>query len=259
MHGFNRLGGNSVAETVVAGMLVGEFIADYCDKRDEHDSISSALVADSLAAAERRLSHIASGAGSENAFAVIADMQRVMTGNVGIFRDGPELEAAVRSLEDIYRRSLQIGLSSQARGANPELDAAYRAQMMPKLALCVASAALSRTESRGAHFRRDFPQRNDRDWLSRTLARWPGADASSPELRYEALDVRRMELPPGWRGYGERNHIEHADAAEREAEVERATDSIKDRFELQDTLMPYEDLLPERYRGQNERLGRSYS
>jgi fumarate reductase flavoprotein subunit len=68
-----------------------------------------------------------------------------------------------------------------------------------------------------------------------------------------------MELPPGWRGYGERNHIEHADAAEREAEVERAKDRINDRFALQDTLMPYEDLLPERYRGRNERLDRGYS
>jgi fumarate reductase flavoprotein subunit len=259
MHGFNRLGGNSVAETVVAGMLVGEFIADYCDERDGEASISLALVADSLAAAERRLECIASGTGSENAFAVIADMQRIMTEKVGIFRDGPDLEAAVRSLEDVHRRSLNIGLSSQARGANPELDAAYRAQMMSRLALCVATGALSRTESRGAHFRRDYPQRNDRDWLSRTLARWPGEDASVPELRYEALDVRRMELPPGWRGYGERNHIEHADTAEREAEVLRAKERIDDRFALQDTLMPYEDLLPERYRGPNERLDRGYS
>ena len=259
MHGFNRLGGNSVAETVVAGMLVGEFMADFCDDQDTHASISSALVADAFSAAERRLENIASGAGDENAFAVIADMQRVMTQKVGIFRDGPDLEAAVQSLEDIYRRSLRIRLSSQARGANPELDAAYRAQMMVKLALCVATGALRRTESRGAHFRRDYPQRNDRDWLTRTLASWPGDDASSPELRYEALDVQRMELPPGWRGYGERNHIEHPAVAERTAEVERVSGLVKDRYALQETLMPYDDLLPARYRGRNERLDRGYS
>ncbi len=68
-----------------------------------------------------------------------------------------------------------------------------------------------------------------------------------------------MELPPGWRGYGERNHIEHPDVAEREADIERAKDRIEDRFALQDALMPYDDLLPERYRGPNERFDRGYS
>ncbi|MDJ0907099.1 MAG: fumarate reductase flavoprotein subunit [Woeseiaceae bacterium] len=259
MHGFNRLGGNSVAETVVAGMLVGEFIADFCDDRNTHTNLSSAVVADALSNAEQRLKDIAAGGGTENAFAVIADMQNIMTGKVGIFRDGEELEAAVAALEDIHRRSLAIGLSSQARGANPELDAAYRAQMMSKLALCVAAGALQRTESRGAHFRRDYPRRNDRDWLSRTLARWPGRDAERPELRYEALDVKRMELPPGWRGYGERNHIEHPDVDERETAVEQLAAGIEDRHERQASLMPYENLLPERYRGPNERLDRGYS
>ena len=259
MHGFNRLGGNSVAETVVAGMLVGEFIADFCDDRASHAPMSSALVADALGNAEERLRDIAAGDGRENAFAVIADMQNIMTEKVGIFRDGEELEVAVKALGGIHRRSYRISLSSQARGANPELDAAYRAQMMSRLALCVATGALERTESRGAHFRRDHPRRNDRDWLSRTLARWPGSDADRPELRYEALDVKRMELPPGWRGYGERNHIEHPDTGGREAEVERLSADAGDRHEVQDALMPYDELLPERYRGRNERLGRGYS
>ena len=259
MHGFNRLGGNSVAETVVAGMLVGEFIADFCDDRETHATLSSAVVADALGAAEQRLKRIAAGDGTENAFAVIADMQNIMTEKVGIFRDGPELDAAVKALEEIHRRSYRIGLSSQARGANPELDAAYRAQMMSKLALCVATGALNRTESRGAHFRRDYPQRNDRDWLRRTLARWPGNDADGPELRYEALDLKRMELTPGWRGYGERNHIDHPDTQEREAEVGRLAANSGDRHKLQDSLMPYKELLPERYRGRNERLERGYS
>jgi fumarate reductase flavoprotein subunit len=259
MHGFNRLGGNSVAETVVAGMLVGEFIADHCDSRANQPAMSTALVADALAEAERRLEDIAAGAGDEDAFALTIEMQKVMTDKVGIFRDGPDLEAAVDVLEDICRRSYRIRLKSQARGANPELDAAYRAQMMSKLALCVAKGALERTESRGAHYRRDYPQRNDRDWLSRTLARWSGGDDGGPALRYEALDVNRMELPPGWRGYGAQDHIEHPDVAAREADIEQLSAGASDRHELQARLMPYEELLPERYRGRNERLDRGYS
>ena len=95
--------------------------------------------------------------------------------------------------------------------------------------------------------------------MNRTLATWPATEADGPELRYESLDVRRMELPPGWRGYGERNHIDHPDTSGREAEVERLSANGDDRYAVQRALMPYEDLLPERYRGPNERLKRDYS
>ena len=260
LHGFNRLGGNSVAETVVAGMLVGEFIADFCDVPDNNADMSMSLVSDAIDDTEARLKRIANAQGGENAFAVLADMQNIMTDKVGIFRNGSDLEDAVSDLQAIYARSLDIGLSCQTRGANPELDAAYRAQMMCKLSLCVAAGAWRRTESRGAHFRNDFPQRNDRDWLCRTLARWPDQKAIAPELRYEALDVAKMELTPGWRGYGERNHIEHPRAPTRAADIERLSAELasEDRYARQAALMPYEHMLPERYRGRNERVGRGF-
>ena len=63
-----------------------------------------------------------------------------------------------------------------------------------------------------------------------------------------------MELPPGWRGYGARDHIEHPDTARRATEVEEISERHADRFARQRALLPYESLLPERYRGRNERL-----
>ena len=113
-----------------------------------------------------------------------------------------------------------------------------------------------RTESRGAHFREDFPRRNDAEWLNRTLATWKSENDTLPSLSYEQLDVMKMELPPGWRGYGAKDHIDHPDTAKRLAEIEAVKQSRDgaDRFALQAKLMPYEHLLPKYFRGRNERI-----
>ena len=127
---------------------------------------------------------------------------------------------------------------------------------MLKLALCVAYGALTRTESRGAHFRQDFPRRNDAEWLKRTLATWKSDADTLPTLAYEALDVNAMELPPGWRGYGAKDYVDHPDTPERAAEVEALKQKMAGapRFAVQEALMPYDALLPERFRGRNERI-----
>jgi len=259
MHGFNRLGGNSVAETVVAGMIVAEFIADYCDSPDSDITLSTALVREFHEAERRRLQGFAANGGNESPFELMREMQQTMTDKVGIFRSGEALAQAVEQLRFLLRRSRNVGLRSQARGANPELVAAYRLPRMLKLALCVAQGALARTESRGAHFRNDYPQRNDNDWLKRTLATWTDAEADMPVLGYEALDVKRMELPPGWRGYGARDYVDHPDTPARQAEVDSVRSTLEDqgRHAVQQALMPYDHLLPPCMRGRNARLGES--
>ena len=220
MHGFNRLGGNSVAETVVAGMIVGEFIADFCDRPGNDISISTGLVHDHLRREQAKLDTLVDGGGTEDASALRVAMQEIMTANVGIFRRGEDLQKAVDELQQLLVRSRNIGVRYKARGANPELVTAYRVQKMLKVALCVAYGALTRTESRGAHYRQDFPRRNDAEWLKRTLATWKSETDTLPSLAYEGLDVGRMELPPGWRGYGAKDYVDHPDTPKRAAEVE---------------------------------------
>jgi fumarate reductase flavoprotein subunit len=256
MHGFNRLGGNSVAETVVAGMIVGDFVADYCDASANDVRIPTGLVRDFIAAEQAKLDHLVSGPGTEDASALKVAMQEIMTAKVGIFRTGTDLSSAVSELQALLERSRRIGLRNKAAGANPELATAYRTQKMLKLALCVAYGAAQRTESRGAHFREDFPRRDDSQWLKRTLATWKGESDTLPTLAYEALDVHKMELPPGWRGYGAKDYVDHPDTAARAAEVAALRERLKDapRFEVQRSLMPYEDLLPAALRGRNERI-----
>src|SRR6266542_1258964 len=257
MHGFNRLGGNSVAETVVAGMIVGEYLADFCDRAENEVSIPTALVHDFLRREQSKIDVLGDGRGTEDASAIKGQMQDLMTARVGIFRRGEDLGAAVDGLQQLLVRSRNIGLKCKARGANPELVTAYRVQKMLKMALCVAYGALQRTESRGAHFREDFPRRNDAEWLKRTLATWKNEADTLPSLAYEQIDVMKMELPPGWRGYGAKDHIDHPDTTRRVAEIEALKQQRDgaDRFTLQGKLMPYEHLMPKALRGRNERLG----
>ncbi len=258
MHGFNRLGGNSVAETVVAGMIVGEFIADFCDRSENDVNIPTGVVREFIQRESAKLQGILLAKGSEDGAAIKTRMQEIMTSKVGIFRSGKDLEEAVDELQKLLVRSRSIGLKSSTPGVNPELVTAYRVQKMLKLALCVSYGALTRTESRGAHFREDFPRRNDAEWLKRTLATWQG-DATLPTLNYEALAVHKMELPPGWRGYGTKDYTDHPDTPARQAEVDAVKERVADRFERQTTLMPYEHLLPAPLRGRNERIDERFA
>ncbi|MBP7446626.1 MAG: fumarate reductase flavoprotein subunit, partial [Zoogloea sp.] len=206
---------------------------------------------------QAKLDTLLHGNGTESGAELMRRMQDIMTDKVGIFRTGELLQAAVEELQGLLVRSRRIGLRTRRPGANPELVTAYRVQKMLKLALCVAYGALQRTESRGAHFREDYPRRDDANWLKRTLATWHDDFQTLPTLDYEALDVASMELPPGWRGYGARNAIEHPATAGRAAEIDaiRAAFGHADRFTVQQALMPFDHLIPSRFRGRNARLG----
>ncbi|MDH5500777.1 MAG: fumarate reductase flavoprotein subunit, partial [Gammaproteobacteria bacterium] len=204
MHGFNRLGGNSLAETIVAGRLVGRSVAAFA-RREKLDT-GTALARRFLDACEADIAAwLARTGDGPRIYAIQSRMAEIMINKVGIFRNGPDLEQAVSELQDCLHDCGHAVLHSKGPGMNPELSDALRLQGMIRLAITIASGALARTESRGAHFRRDFPLRDDRHWLKRTLARWP-ADTTSPRLSYEPVGL--IDLPPGHRGYGKAEWIE---------------------------------------------------
>ncbi|MCL1075904.1 fumarate reductase flavoprotein subunit [Shewanella dokdonensis] len=253
MHGFNRLGGNSLAETVVGGMIIGSYVADFCEQ--EELQLDTRLVEQFAGELQQEIDTLLATDEGEDAFDLKLQMQRTMMDYVGIFRNGPELQTAVDELKALLARSRHIRLKCKKRHANPELAEALRVRRMLKVALTVACGALARTESRGAHAREDYPQRNDKDWLSRTLSSWPDANALEPSLSYEALDVMQMELPPGYRGYGADNAIAHPDTAKRQQQIAEILQQLGDnasRQQKQQALMPFE--LPEHLQPQNQRL-----
>ncbi|MDO8453234.1 MAG: fumarate reductase flavoprotein subunit [Sulfurimonas sp.] len=260
MHGFNRLGGNSVSETVVAGMLVAEYISDFCDSHESSMHIHSSKIELALKSERDKLETLLTKQNGEDAYVLRRRMEEIMMDKVGIFRNGKDLQEAVSELEELYKRSKNIEVfRSKSRAANPALVNAYRTQKMLKVALTVAYGALLREESRGAHSREDFPSRDDENWLKRTITSWPDANQTMPSVTYEQIPVSNMELPPGFRGYGADLTKHHHETKMRLATVEAVQEKLQKegatRFEIQSALMPYLDKLPKKYRNINERLG----
>ncbi len=198
MHGFNRLGGNSLAETIVSGRVVGKKLVEFLQGYE--CVFSTAAMSDATAKVRERIENLLRGTG-DDCYTLRNAMQDIMMEHVGIFRNGKDLEAGVAKLQDLLERSKNMCLrGGNIPGPHGELSMALRVPGMLKLALCTAYGAQQRTESRGAHAREDYPERNDKDWLVRTLATWKEGD-SLPTLNYEKATPFYI-LPPGDRGYG---------------------------------------------------------
>jgi len=204
MHGFNRLGGNSLAETLVSGRIVGRRVAEHASGVSLRANTGFAF--DALAAAEKRADDWLARSGSgRNVYEIRDALGEVMIGKVGIFRTGDELNEAVVEIGQLLDDCDNAVLRCKDPGVNPELGFALRLKGMLRLAMTVAMGARARTESRGAHFRSDFPLRNDEEWLNRTLVRW-ALHESDPSFSYEPTGL--IDLPPGHRGYGSDERIE---------------------------------------------------
>ena len=259
MHGFNRLGGNSCAETVVAGMIIGDYFAQYCKNNGE--VVDTNIVKEFLSKEYQYLKSLVDKEGRYNVFEIKNRMKEIMWDKVAIFRTGEGLKEAVDELEKLYKDSQDVKVHCKELDcANPELEEAYRVPRMLKIALCVAYGALLRTESRGAHYREDYPKRDDLNWMKRTNTYWVEGE-TLPRVEYEELDIMKMEMPPAFRGYGAKgNIIENPLSEKRQAEVDAIREKMeaegKSRYEIQDALMPYE--LQAKFKKPNQRIGVDY-
>jgi fumarate reductase flavoprotein subunit len=202
LHGFNRLGGNSLAETIVAGKIVGEKVSLYLEGTEV--SFSTRLAREAVTRQHERIGRITRRSGGESAHDLRREMEKTLMERVPIFRNAGDLQSALDTLATLLERSRRLGLQGRGGLSSPELTAALRLPGMLRLALCITFGARQRTESRGSHFREDYPFRDDVGWLKRTLAYWP-EDGELPRLEYE--DVTITELPPGDRGYGEASNL----------------------------------------------------
>ncbi|MCK9365003.1 MAG: FAD-dependent oxidoreductase [Syntrophales bacterium] len=195
VHGANRLGGNSLLETVVFGRRAGKRMLE---------TVKRPMPPLPRVSLERALSNWQAnfGAGAprqsdDSVFAIREDMGRTMTDKVGVFRTGVELQQAMEELAVLRSRYAALRVPAGEHSFNQQLIDHMELGFMLELSEMTAGAAWRRTESRGAHFRIDYPRRDDPDWLHHTLIR--RGDDGRPI--YEAGTVAFTRFQPQERGY----------------------------------------------------------
>ena len=159
LHGANRLGGNSLSDLLVFGKRAGEYAARLASETSQWLSINDSEISE---AAEKCLEPFNRDDG-ENPYAIHTDLQQLMQENVGIVRNDTDLEKALDGIESLRKRAATAKVSGNIQ-FNPGWHLALDLENMLDISECVARAARLRTESRGAHTREDYPDKDVTDW-----------------------------------------------------------------------------------------------
>ena len=187
VHGANRLGGNSLLETIVFGKVAARAITEDLPHLPPPDQKPLLRLKEEVEEKMRRLTE----PGRERPYRLQADLGAVMNEKVGIFRTRAELEQALESVNGFKERYRDIGVSSPVRHMNYELTVALELEYMLEVSHTIILGALLREESRGAHYRSDFSTRNDRDWLKHTIAT-RGSDGA-PVISFKDVVITRYQ------------------------------------------------------------------
>jgi succinate dehydrogenase / fumarate reductase flavoprotein subunit len=164
VHGANRLGTNSLVDLIVFGKRAGLDIKDCVSKTP-----LAPLRADAELLVSSRIDTLLAAAGKERVAMIREEMENTMTQLCSVFREKKGLEQALNRIHELQARMANLGLSYRGKRFNYELEEALELNNMLKLSEVIVYSALQREESRGAHYRNDFPERDDEAWLKHTL------------------------------------------------------------------------------------------
>ena len=196
INGANRLGSNSLTELLVFGARAGQAAAEHALQDKPLSTGIEAQAADEKKRLEREFLHKTGG--TESIADLRREMQATMEKSAGIYRTGALLEEAQASVAELKERFGRVAIQDHSHTFNTELTAALELSYMLDVAEAVVECALHRTESRGAHQRIDFPQRDDERFLAHSLVSHRPGDR--PKVEYLPVTITRW--PPGERVYG---------------------------------------------------------
>ena len=185
VHGANRLGTNSLVDLLVFGRRCGRDAARFIS-----ENTLPALPPEPDARSREQIDRVMNGPGGESVAQIRKEMQDVMFDSVGVFRTGPEIQHALDKIHELKDRFKKVRVQDRSIQYNTDLTETLETGNLLEIAETIAAGALARQESRGAHFREDFPERDDKNWLKHTLVY---SSEKGPQLRYKPVVITRFQ------------------------------------------------------------------
>jgi len=193
-HGANRLGANSLVSCIFGGGLAGTAAVKYSRNLEKGaESAPSTVFEREKKRQEEKNQALLSKDGSENPMTIWRELGEIMTEHVTVTRINKNLEKAEGQIRALQERAMKMNLSDRTRWSNQTLNFARELENMIVLARVVALGALARNESRGAHYKPEFPERDDANWLKTTRAKWANGEI---KLTYEPVDISQIAPRP---------------------------------------------------------------
>ncbi|GAA1370041.1 succinate dehydrogenase flavoprotein subunit [Peribacillus frigoritolerans] len=188
-HGGNRLGANSLLSAIYGGSVAGPNAVKYIEGLAKtSESIPSSLYEGYEKQEQEKWNEVMSLDGNENAYILHKELGEWMTQHVTVVRYNDKLKETDNKILELMERYKKININDTAKWSNQGAAFTRQLQNMMQLARVITIGALNRDESRGAHYKPDFPERNDEEFMKTTMATFKGLD-QAPEFHYEDIDV----------------------------------------------------------------------
>ncbi|RCW41927.1 succinate dehydrogenase flavoprotein subunit [Paenibacillus prosopidis] len=186
-HGANRLGANSLLSAIYGGMVAGPKAVEYIKglKKSAEDVASSVFDRETKRQTDKYNS-ILNMNGNENAYVIHKELGEWMTNNMTVVRFNDKLEATINKIKELKQRYKNININDTAAWNNAGVAFTRQLWNMLELSEAMTLGALLRNESRGAHYKPEFPDRDDDQFMKSTIAKWT---AEGPKISYEDIDV----------------------------------------------------------------------
>ncbi|WP_075619998.1 succinate dehydrogenase flavoprotein subunit [Paenisporosarcina indica] len=198
-HGANRLGANSLLSAIYGGMVAGPNAVKYMAGLKTHaEDMPSTIFDEHIAVEQQKWDEIMSLNGTENAYILHKELGEWMTDNVTVVRHNDRLKATDDKILELLERFNNININDTQKWSNQGATFTRQLKNMLYLARVITIGALQRNESRGAHYKPDFPERNDEEFMKTTMAKFDPA-TGAPIIHYEEIDVSL--IPPRKRDY----------------------------------------------------------
>lgn len=213
-HGGNRLGANSLLSAIYGGTVAGPNAVKYIDTIEHsYTELDDSLYQDLIDKEQKRFDDLLNMRGTENAFKLHRELGEIMTKNVTVVRDNKRLLETDEKILELMRRYQDIDMEDTQTWSNQAVFFTRQLWNMLVLARVITIGAYNRNESRGAHYKPEFPDRNDEEWLKTTKAFYEGID-NPPSFEYEEVDISL--IPPRKRDYSAKSKSSKEDSSKEE-------------------------------------------